>query len=87
MTRENAASKAARYLGEGRLIVERITPGRGLEAICRGDGTVYRLGWNPSGWWCECPARSDQCAHLRAARLVTAPDLTPNNPTHRKQHS
>ena len=73
--RENAATKARRYLTEGRLIVSHARPQTAVRATCRGDGTVYRLGWDGHTWWCTCPARTDQCAHLRAVRLVTAPDL------------
>jgi enoyl-CoA hydratase/carnithine racemase len=43
-----------------------------IRAICRGDGTVYRLGWDHvDRWHCSCPAATDRCAHLVALRLVT----------------
>ena len=77
MTRENAATKAMRYLTEGRLIVSHARPNTSVRATCRGDGAVWRCGWDAGTWWCDCPARTDQCAHLRALRLVTAPDLHP----------
>lgn len=68
--REAAAAKAARYLGEGRLTIERVDAD-GVTATCRGDGSVYRVKWEPEvGWSCSCPAWRD-CAHLIAARLVT----------------
>jgi uncharacterized Zn finger protein len=73
--RENAATKARRYLCEGRLVLESVHPGEAT-ATCRGDGLLYRLGWRrATGWWCTCPARSDQCSHLLAMRLVVAMDL------------
>lgn len=72
MTRESAAAKARRYLGEGRLLVLRVD-GPIIRACCRGDGQVYSLGYDPRhGWHCSCPARSRACAHLLALRLVTA---------------
>lgn len=71
---EGAPSKARRYLIEGRLTVKRILPDQ-IGALCRGDGETYRLGFGlvndyALGWWCSCPARSQNCAHLRALRLV-----------------
>lgn len=73
--RENAQAKARRYLTEGRVIVTHARANAIVRATCRGDGTVYQLGWDAGSWWCTCPARSDQCSHLHALRLVTAPDL------------
>lgn len=74
MTRENAVSKAKRYLAEGRLVIIETRPGY-VEATARGDGAIHRLGYLRGRWWCACPARSTQCSHLRALRLVTCPDL------------
>lgn len=69
--RESAFNKARRYLTEGRLLVVAVNENR-IDALCRGDGRIYSLGLNPGGVWsCDCPARTDQCAHLRALRLVT----------------
>lgn len=75
MTRETAAAKATRYLGEGRLVVERVERNR-VAATCRGDGTRYRIRYQWGRWECSCPARTDGCAHLVAVRLVVAVDLT-----------
>lgn len=66
---EGAPSKARRYLTEGRLRITGHAHGY-VTATCRGDGTTYDLGFNSRYWYCDCPARSDQCAHLRALRLV-----------------
>lgn len=72
MSRESAALKARRYLTEGRLLVLRVD-GPIIRAACRGDGQVYRLGHDPRhGWRCDCPARTRDCAHLLALRLVCA---------------
>ncbi|MGY1845529.1 hypothetical protein [Modestobacter sp. SYSU DS0875] len=73
MTRENAAAKGRRYLTEGRLTVRSANRAGGVVAIVRGDnGLLYRAEWvRDCGWTCNCPARSDQCAHLVALRLVT----------------
>ena len=78
MSRESTTAKAARYLVEGRLIVSHVQRG-GVSATCRGDGTIYELGWRPaSGWSCTCPARG-RCSHLIALGHVTAVDLEPPN--------
>lgn len=73
--RENAASKARRYLVEGRVVVTVVRTG-GVMARVRGDGRVWDAGYLQGRWYCNCWARTDQCAHLRALRLITAPDLT-----------
>ena len=84
MARENAQEKGRRYLGEGRLVVERVEPGyeTGLPAphehgtlivaTCRGGGEEYKLGYDPKAreWRCTCPAKGE-CAHLHALKLVT----------------
>jgi hypothetical protein len=72
--RESAALKARRYLTEGRLVVHEVDEDAGVvRASCRGNGAVYTCGRDSRGWWfCNCPARSDRCAHLEALRLVTA---------------
>ena len=73
MTREGAREKGARYLTEGRLVVEGVNEAL-IQARCRGAGEVYRLGWNlRHGWWCDCPARGP-CAHLHALQAVTVTD-------------
>lgn len=54
--RENAASKARRYLGDGRV---------------RGDGAAWSTGRDEHGWFCTCPARG-RCAHLIAVGLIVA---------------
>jgi hypothetical protein len=72
--RENATTKARRYLTEGRLIINKLEPA-GVTATCRGDGQIHLLGWRPDqGWWCTCPARGT-CSHLLALRSVVALDL------------
>ncbi len=74
MTRENAAEKAKRYLGEARVVVTLVSD-REVRARVRGDGAVYEVTWQGGRWSCDCPALTDQCAHCRAVRMVTAPDL------------
>ena len=76
MTRQSAASKARTYLAEGRVIVTHARPRVSVRARVRGDGAVYRCGWEAGTWHCDCPYRTDQCAHLIALRLISAPDLT-----------
>ena len=71
MTREDIATKAARYLAEGRLIITRVD-GDHITATCRGSGAVHSCGHDPDrgDWWCDCPARRT-CAHLVALQRVT----------------
>ncbi|MCZ2804334.1 hypothetical protein O2W18_04400 [Modestobacter sp. VKM Ac-2983] len=73
MTRENAAAKGRRYLVEGRLTIRSANRAGGVVAIVRGDsGLLYRAEWIPDrGWVCNCPTRTDRCAHLVALRLVS----------------
>ena len=75
MTREKAATKARRYLVEGRVILIRVSDGA-VTARVRGDGAIWDASYHAGRWSCTCPARSDQCCHLRAVRMVTAPDIT-----------
>lgn len=71
--RESAATKARRYLGEGRLVVRYLDEEVGVvQADCRGDGSVWVCGRDVHGWFCNCPARGRGCAHLLALRLVVA---------------
>jgi hypothetical protein len=71
--REDAAAKARRILGEGR-----------VNADVRGDGAVYSTGRDAHGWWCSC-ANDDagvlvkfaneakgRCSHLLAVGLIVA---------------
>jgi uncharacterized Zn finger protein len=69
--------KAARYLAEGRLIVQ-ARDGSTVRARCTGSGSAdYGLGHNSSsGWYCDCPARKT-CAHLIALQLVTTRRTAP----------
>jgi uncharacterized Zn finger protein len=72
--RENTLRKGQRYLAEARLTVLRVDKDA-VEASCRGDGTVYKVAWNPDlGWSCDCPARS-RCAHTHALQLVVVRDV------------
>lgn len=68
--RENAALKAVRLLGQGRVVLLRVDD-RSVDAVVRGDaGEFYRLP--PSGSWLWlCPAVSTACSHTRAVMLVT----------------
>ncbi len=58
MSREDAAAKARRYLGEGRLTVTKVA-GDLVRATCRGDGEGYRLGHEMArSWFGDCPVRT-----------------------------
>jgi hypothetical protein len=70
--RENAESKARRYLTEGRVRIVACDEAAGtIVAEVRGSGTVYAAGHGPKGWSCDCPAKSKNCAHVLALRLIT----------------
>ena len=70
MTRENAYDRGRRLLIEGRLIINRVDETH-VEALVRGDhGEVWRCGYKPGEWFCDCPART-WCSHLYAVALVT----------------
>jgi uncharacterized Zn finger protein len=72
--RENARTKAQRYLSEGRVIIESVT-GDEVRARVRGDGAIYTSGYSAGVWSCDCPALSDGCCHLKALRLISAIDI------------
>ena len=68
MPREDALTKGKRYLTEARLRVLTVEADR-IQALCRGSGTIWHLGWAPGGWWCNCTART-LCSHLVALQCV-----------------
>jgi hypothetical protein len=68
--RENALNKGRRYAAEGRLVV-RAVDAQSARAECRGDGTIYTLGFENGRWTCNCPALG-RCSHQYALGLVTA---------------
>lgn len=72
--RENAEAKSRRYLAEGRIVLAVVKDNLVL-GTARGDGRMWRFGYKSGVWWCHCPARSDQCCHLRAARKIVAVDV------------
>ena len=70
MFRENAQTKAMRYLVEGRCIVRHVDEERVLARV-RGR-EVYDVEFAPGrGWACSCPARG-RCAHIIALSHITA---------------
>jgi hypothetical protein len=70
--REDAAAKARRYLGEGRVRIIACDEEAGtILAEVRGNGAVYAAGHGLKGWACGCPAKSKNCAHVLALKLVT----------------
>ncbi len=71
--RENATTKAGRYLAEGRLIITRCHQGR-VTSSCRGEGHIWLQAFTDGTWRCTCPARTDACSHLQALRRVVAVD-------------
>ncbi len=70
LPREDAATKARRLLGEGRVTVRHLSDDR-IEASVRGDSArLYSVTWTPAGWSCPCDALMAHCSHVRAAQLV-----------------
>jgi len=67
MPRENAEAKGRRYLAEGPLLVRQAGI-HGIQALCRGGGEFYRVGYHRGGWYCPDLGR---CSHLVALQLVT----------------
>jgi len=68
--RENARTKAARYLLEGRVVVRHVDATE-VRAQVRGR-EIYTVEHAPGrGWDCTCPARG-RCAHIIACSNVTA---------------
>lgn len=66
---ESAATKARRYLSEGRLTIWSVAQDE-VRARCRGQGELYELGLDyEEGWWCTCAAGT-RCSHLIALQLV-----------------
>ena len=74
MVRDSASAKSRRYLAEGRVIIIRVSDDRVLARV-RGDGHIWLVIYESGRWSCPCPARTDQCSHLRALRLITAVGL------------
>ena len=65
---EDAATKARRLLGEGRVTI-RCLSDDAIAADVRGDSGLHRVTWTPSGWACDCDALR-RCSHIRATQLV-----------------
>ena len=71
VSRENAAAKARRYLTEARVRIRYLDEENGAaEADVRGDCRIYSAGRDETGWYCDCAARTEDCSHVRALRLV-----------------
>lgn len=71
--RESAATKARRYLAEGRVIVTALDAHR-VEAVVRGDAVLHSCSYHAGAWACSCEARG-RCSHLLAVGLIVAVDL------------
>ena len=70
MSVETIQEKAGRLLATGRLTVRSLT----VDAITAGivgDHGSYRVGCDPSGWYCDCPAFTRRCSHIVALKQVT----------------
>lgn len=73
MSRENVHQKAVRYLAEGRVRVRECREDDAhIEADVRGLGAVYSTGRDSGGWFCNCDAKTIDCAHVIALKIITA---------------
>jgi hypothetical protein len=69
--RENATSKAARYLAEASLTVLHVDR-ESVRASCRGDGTLYAVSWNRAeGWRCTGGTRWSATSAINKRRERT----------------
>jgi uncharacterized Zn finger protein len=70
--RENARSKALRYLSEARVRILDCHEDDGtLTAEVRGNGRMYAVVHDADGWSCSCEARAENCCHVLACKAVT----------------
>lgn len=68
--RENAQARAVRFLATDRVMI-RCVDERGVLAHVRGDsGHVRTVIFKFGAWSCDCPARSENCAHVIAVKNV-----------------
>lgn len=70
--RETARAKAHRLLQEGRIMILRVDPAGRVDARCRGEGQIHRLGFEWGEWRCTCDHHGTNCSHLLALRSVVA---------------
>jgi uncharacterized Zn finger protein len=78
--RESVEQKAARYLAEGRVLLERVDEA-GVRALVAGDSATHEVvatwgmytspTFGEDGWSCSCPASISRCSHVVACELVT----------------
>ena len=74
--RETIDAKAQRYLTEARVRILHCDEEAGvIEAEVRGDSRRYSTGRDAEGWYCSCAARTRDCSHVRALRLITILEL------------
>ena len=78
---ETRREKAQRLVLDSRVRVSRAEEGRYAVGSVVGDHGTYRVGWTPSGFVCDCPARRWDCAHALAFALVTGPTNTTEGST------
>ena len=52
-----------------------------IDATVSGDQGNYRVGCDPAGWYCSCPAHTRRCSHIVALKRVTVTSSrTPQDP-------
>lgn len=70
--REAVDAKARRYLSDARVRVLHCDEEAAIiEAEIRGDSRLYSTGRDADGWFCSSAARTVDCSHVRALRLIT----------------
>ena len=83
-TRESVHTRTLRTLVDGRVGIERVSPGLVRAWVRCHRGHVHRVSWDTDrGWFCEgCEsAPSSRCYHVMAVeRVVVLPDDAPERP-------
>lgn len=76
VTRENAATKANRYLISGRINIRSVDEDHVFASVRGDSGHTHRIAQQNGEWSCSCPVRGD-CSHLIAVKRVV---IRPGSP-------
>lgn len=68
-------AKALMYLSERRVRAERVDARTGTATfrVLGSAPVAYAVHFTGGHWSCDCPARVEACAHVKACSLVSAP--------------
>lgn len=70
---EKVQAKAAEYLLSGAVKVQALSETEYFLAHVtpKQGGDPYFVKFNPMGWHCDCPARTQGCSHILACQTIT----------------